>query len=39
MTTYVQGDGIFCPGGSMSNMYGMMLARHKTVPDVKVKGG
>ena len=31
-----QGDGIFSPGGSLSNMYGMMLARHNAFPDIKV---
>lgn len=25
-------------GGSMSNMYGMVLARYKAIPDSKVKG-
>uniref|UniRef100_A0A182VX91 Cysteine sulfinic acid decarboxylase n=1 Tax=Anopheles minimus TaxID=112268 RepID=A0A182VX91_9DIPT len=29
------GDGILCPGGSMSNMYAMVAARYRTVPDVK----
>ncbi|XP_076242356.1 cysteine sulfinic acid decarboxylase [Calliopsis andreniformis] len=33
-----EADGILCPGGSMSNMYGMALARFKKVPDVKTKG-
>ncbi|XP_024935707.1 acidic amino acid decarboxylase GADL1 isoform X2 [Cephus cinctus] len=33
-----EGDGIFCPGGSMSNMYGMVLARYAVKPDVKTKG-
>ena len=33
-----EGDGIFSPGGSISNMYGMMLARHKRFPDLKSKG-
>ncbi|OAD51941.1 Glutamate decarboxylase 1 [Eufriesea mexicana] len=32
------GDGILCPGGSISNMYGMVLARYKKIPDVKTKG-
>uniref|UniRef100_H3BAS0 Cysteine sulfinic acid decarboxylase n=1 Tax=Latimeria chalumnae TaxID=7897 RepID=H3BAS0_LATCH len=32
------GDGIFCPGGSISNMYGMNLARYHLYPDVKQKG-
>jgi len=31
-------DGIMCPGGSMSNMYGMVLARYKKAPEVKEKG-
>lgn len=31
-------DGIFSPGGSISNMYGMVLARYKAFPDVKCKG-
>lgn len=31
-------DGIFCPGGSLSNMYGMAMARFKLIPDVKTKG-
>ena len=33
-----EGDGIFNPGGSMSNFYGMMLARHHLFPDIKRKG-
>uniref|UniRef100_A0A4W3ICS1 Glutamate decarboxylase 1 n=1 Tax=Callorhinchus milii TaxID=7868 RepID=A0A4W3ICS1_CALMI len=32
------GDGIFSPGGAISNMYGIMAARYKYFPDVKVKG-
>ncbi|XP_066940703.1 cysteine sulfinic acid decarboxylase-like isoform X1 [Macrobrachium rosenbergii] len=32
------GDGIFCPGGSMSNMYGMQLARHQRYPQSKATG-
>lgn len=35
---YAEGDGIFAPGGSISNMYGMMLARYKLVPDAKASG-
>eukprot|EP00095_Tigriopus_kingsejongensis_P002618 snap_masked-scaffold1459_size40432-processed-gene-0.1 protein:Tk02618 transcript:snap_masked-scaffold1459_size40432-processed-gene-0.1-mRNA-1 annotation:"isoform cra_a" len=35
---WTSGDGIFCPGGSISNMYGLILARHKMFPDIKVKG-
>lgn len=33
-----EGDGILCPGGSLSNMYGMVMARYKMIPDVKSKG-
>ena len=33
-----EGDGIFNPGGSMSNFYGLMLARHHLFPDIKRKG-
>lgn len=32
------GDGIFSPGGSLSNMYGMMLARHHRFPQIKTAG-
>ncbi|KAG0719921.1 Acidic amino acid decarboxylase GADL1 [Chionoecetes opilio] len=32
------GDGIFSPGGSMSNMYGMVLARYRKNPEVKKLG-
>ena len=35
---YKTGDGIFCPGGSISNMYGMNLARYKMFPEVKAEG-
>eukprot|EP01059_Diplonema_ambulator_P031212 TRINITY_DN5670_c0_g1_i2.p1 TRINITY_DN5670_c0_g1~~TRINITY_DN5670_c0_g1_i2.p1 ORF type:complete len:516 (+),score=156.59 TRINITY_DN5670_c0_g1_i2:36-1550(+) len=31
-------DGIFAPGGSMSNMYSLMVARNMKYPDVKTKG-
>uniref|UniRef100_A0A182NFF7 Glutamate decarboxylase n=1 Tax=Anopheles dirus TaxID=7168 RepID=A0A182NFF7_9DIPT len=33
-----EGDGILCPGGSMSNMYGIVAARYRAVPDVKRTG-
>ncbi|KAM6177381.1 acidic amino acid decarboxylase GADL1 [Erethizon dorsatum] len=33
-----EGDGIFNPGGSVSNMYAMHLARYKYCPDIKEKG-
>jgi len=31
-------DGMFCAGGSMANMYGMILARHHAFPQSKQKG-
>lgn len=31
-----EGDGIFCPGGSMANGYAISCARHKFIPDIKV---
>lgn len=34
----LQGDGIFCPGGSAANMYGFSLARFKRFPESKTKG-
>ena len=34
----LQGDGIFNPGGSMSNFYGMLLARHHLYPELKTRG-
>ncbi|EGI69245.1 PREDICTED: cysteine sulfinic acid decarboxylase-like [Acromyrmex echinatior] len=33
-----EADGIMCPGGSISNMYGMLLARHKISPCIKKSG-
>ncbi|KAJ8035844.1 Acidic amino acid decarboxylase GADL1 [Holothuria leucospilota] len=35
---FEEGDGIFCPGGSMCNMYAINLARYHMNPDVKRKG-
>lgn len=32
-----EGDGIFCPGGSMANGYAISCARHYYFPEVKVK--
>ncbi|XP_057377339.1 cysteine sulfinic acid decarboxylase-like [Daphnia carinata] len=32
------GDGVFCPGGSMANIYGIQCARHHAMPDLKEKG-
>lgn len=31
-----EGDGIFCPGGSMANGYGISCARFHKFPQVKV---
>lgn len=33
-----KGDGILCPGGSMSTMYGMNIARHYKWPEIKLEG-
>ncbi|XP_046581077.1 glutamate decarboxylase 1-like [Haliotis rubra] len=33
-----EGDGIFAPGGAVSNFYGVLMARHRTYPDVKKDG-
>lgn len=35
---YKEHDGLFSPGGSMSNLYGMLLARYSHFPDVKKRG-
>ncbi|KAK6181016.1 hypothetical protein SNE40_008963 [Patella caerulea] len=35
---FPDGDAIFCPGGSVSNMYGINLARFNSFPEVKTKG-
>ncbi|KAM9342459.1 cysteine sulfinic acid decarboxylase-like [Pholidichthys leucotaenia] len=35
---WTEGDGIFCPGGSTSNMYAMNLARYRLFPEVKNQG-
>lgn len=32
------GDGVFCPGGSISNMYAINLARFQRYPDCKQRG-
>nr|KAF6373354.1 cysteine sulfinic acid decarboxylase [Pipistrellus kuhlii] len=32
------GDGVFCPGGSISNMYAVNLARYQRYPDCKQRG-
>lgn len=33
-----EGDGIFCPGGSISNFYAMNLARNYKFPEIKTEG-
>ncbi|XP_028835522.1 glutamate decarboxylase 1b isoform X1 [Denticeps clupeoides] len=33
-----EGDGLFSPGGAISNMYSVMVARYKYFPEVKTKG-
>ena len=33
-----ESDGVFAPGGSMSNMFGMMCARHHMFPETKKNG-
>uniref|UniRef100_A0A8C5AMR3 Glutamate decarboxylase 1b n=1 Tax=Gadus morhua TaxID=8049 RepID=A0A8C5AMR3_GADMO len=33
-----EGDGLFSPGGAISNMYSVMIARYKYFPEVKAKG-
>lgn len=35
---WAEGDGLFCPGGSTSNIYAMNLARYQMFPDVKSRG-
>lgn len=31
-----EGDGLFCPGGSMANTYALHCARHRALPNLKV---
>uniref|UniRef100_A0A6B2L370 Glutamate decarboxylase n=1 Tax=Arcella intermedia TaxID=1963864 RepID=A0A6B2L370_9EUKA len=33
-----ESDGVFSPGGSISNLYGLLVARHKAVPYAKEEG-
>uniref|UniRef100_A0A3Q2Q5M0 Cysteine sulfinic acid decarboxylase n=1 Tax=Fundulus heteroclitus TaxID=8078 RepID=A0A3Q2Q5M0_FUNHE len=35
---WTEGDGLFCPGGSTSNMYALNLARYRLYPEVKSQG-
>ncbi|KAL8564653.1 hypothetical protein ACOMHN_004147 [Nucella lapillus] len=32
------GEGIFAPGGAVSNLYGVLLARHHAFPSIKTEG-
>lgn len=32
-----EGDGIFCPGGSIANGYGISCARYQIFPEIKVR--
>ena len=38
MIGWKNGDGITAPGGSLANMYGLMLARHEKFPELKRTG-
>ncbi|XP_033624948.1 glutamate decarboxylase 1-like isoform X2 [Asterias rubens] len=38
MVGYKDGDGIFAPGGAVSNLYAVQCARHKYVPSCKRRG-
>eukprot|EP01064_Diplonema_japonicum_P015006 TRINITY_DN22777_c0_g1_i1.p1 TRINITY_DN22777_c0_g1~~TRINITY_DN22777_c0_g1_i1.p1 ORF type:complete len:503 (+),score=143.58 TRINITY_DN22777_c0_g1_i1:40-1548(+) len=38
LVEFTEVDGIFAPGGSMSNLYSLLAARHRKYPDVKTKG-
>ncbi|KAM6919158.1 glutamate decarboxylase 1 [Xenentodon cancila] len=33
-----EGDGIFCPGGSVSNLYSILVSRFNSYPAVKTRG-
>ncbi|GFR84952.1 glutamate decarboxylase 1 [Elysia marginata] len=33
-----EGEAMFAPGGAISNLYGVLLARHRYSPEVKTKG-
>jgi len=35
---YTNGDGVFAPGGSICNIYGMLLARNNACPDIRMNG-
>lgn len=38
MVGWSSGDGLFCPGGSVSNMFAMNVARYRAFPQVKQHG-
>ncbi|XP_041953066.1 cysteine sulfinic acid decarboxylase [Alosa sapidissima] len=38
MVGWPSGDGLFCPGGSMSNMVAMNVARYHAFPQIKQQG-
>nr|XP_033692844.1 glutamate decarboxylase 1-like [Tursiops truncatus] len=33
-----EADGIFSPGGSISNLYGVLVPRYRQYPEIKTKG-
>lgn len=35
---YTDGDGVFAPGGSMCNMFGLLMARNYKFPEIKMEG-
>ncbi|CAG2171332.1 unnamed protein product [Oppiella nova] len=35
---FTNGDSILCPGGAISNLYAVIVARHKLFPEYKTKG-
>lgn len=35
---FMDGDSILAPGGAISNLYSIIVARHKMFPDCKTKG-
>ena len=37
-TGWSEGEGIFAPGGAISNLYAMLAARHKRFPNIKEDG-
>jgi len=38
MVGWKSGDGLTCPGGSLANMYAIIMARHKRFPEMKKTG-